>query len=134
MVYIQGLFIHNYKPIFILCRTILMYTSPFQGAMNINSIRNIYNDYMGILWSQNCALVFTKFRKQIWWISLFPILPSLEIVTHLSWHSAYRICLNISPGFYFFPGSGDPASKRDQISIYTISASTNNQKYKKWPN
>ena len=26
----------------------------------------------------------------------------------------YRISLNISPGFYFLPGSGDLASKRDQ--------------------
>ena len=36
----------------------------------------------------------------------------------------YRICLNISPGFYFLPGSGDPASKRDQplfgTGIYKI--------------
>ena len=36
----------------------------------------------------------------------------------------YRICLNISPGFYFFPGSGDPASKRDRplfgTGIYKI--------------
>ena len=28
--------------------------------------------------------------------------------------SIHRICLNISPGFYFLPGSGNPASKRDQ--------------------
>ena len=39
----------------------------------------------------------------------------------------YRICSNISPGFYFFPGSGDPVSKRDRplfgTSVYKISAS-----------
>ena len=45
----------------------------------------------------------------------------------------YRICLNISPGFYFLPGSGDPASKRDRplfgTGVYKITVSTNNQKY-----
>ena len=43
--------------------------------------------------------------------------------------------MNTSPGFYFFPGCGDSASKRDRplikTSIHKISATTNNQKYRK---
>ena len=47
----------------------------------------------------------------------------------------YHICSNISPGFYFLPGSEDLASKQDRplfgTSVYKIFASTNNQKYRK---
>ena len=53
--------------------------------------------------------------------------------TPLTIVASYRICLNISPGFYFLPGSGYSASKRDWplfgTGVYKISASTNNQKY-----
>ena len=64
-------------------------------------------------------------------------LLSLEKILSMNFSPVliYCICSNISPGFYFLPGSGDPASKRDRplvgTGVYKVTASTNNQKYKK---